>query len=133
MNRSLVALVLAFTATLVVGVVPASAKCHHQGRPSITITSPDGFGFCCTHPSTHSVSVKNVGTGATGKLTVTITGQGAENFAVTNDHCTGRSLRAKNICSFDLTWLPNVDSFPTLTVQSTQVVASQSISGVAVP
>ena len=83
MNRGLIAVALAFTAALVVGVVPASAKCHHrEATPAITIASPDGFGFCCTHPSTHSVSVTNVGTGATGKLTVTIAGPGAENFAV---------------------------------------------------
>lgn len=131
MNRVLVA-VIALAAMLVVGVVPASATCH-RSNPSITITSPDGFGFCCTHPSTHSVAVTNVGTGTTGKLAVTLAGQGAENFAVTNDHCTGRSLRAGRTCRFDLTWLPNVDSFPTLTVASKRVVATQDVSGVAVP
>jgi hypothetical protein len=129
------AIALVVVALLAAALVPTALA---GGAPSIAFGSSSyDYGTIDAGTSVfHTFVLTNQGSGATGALTVTLSG--SSSYAKTADTCTGASLGPKKSCSVTVQYAPTAEgakSSATLSAASKKplAVATVSLSGASTP
>ena len=95
----------------------------------IITTNPVAFGTVIdTHTATRTVMVRNGGGTDTSALTVSVTGTGFTRVTGASDTCTGQTLTAAGMCSFDVRFAPGVGAFTGVAGVSATTGGSASIN-----